>query len=96
MAQTPDETMNTSRRASGARRLFMRRTPRRDLLVFAALLALTWSIYKWSNGAMWAEQIALATAFCALIWMKEDTVAGRWLFIAVVATGTLAAILLSL
>lgn len=82
--------------AGSDRHVFIRRRPRRDLLVFATLMALSWSIYKWSDGAMWAEQTGLATVFCALIWMKEDTVAGRWLIIAVVATGTLAAILLSL
>lgn len=78
------------------KRYFERRTPRLDLLIFAVLLALTWSVYEWSNGALWSEQIGLATVFCVLIWMKDDSPAGRWLIIVMIAAGTIAAIFFSM
>jgi len=71
-----------------------KRKPRLDLLIFAAMLALTWSVYKLSHGAQWAEQIGFAAVFCALIWLKDDSPVGRWLIIAIIAGGTLLSFLI--
>jgi hypothetical protein len=73
-----------------------RRTPRLDLLIFAAMLMLTWSVYKLSHGAQWAEKIGFATVFCALIWMKDESPSGRWLVIGIVTVGTALSLLFSL
>jgi len=73
-----------------------RRTPGLDWLIFTALLALSWSVYKLSHGAQWAEQIGFATLFCVLIWMKDESPSGRWMMIGIIAVGTLLSILFSL
>jgi hypothetical protein len=88
----PENAMNPLRLME---RYFESRPPRLDLLIFAALLALSWSVYKWSDHARWAEHLGLAAVFCALIWLKDDSPAGRWLIIGIIAVGTLLSIVLS-
>jgi hypothetical protein len=73
-----------------------RKTPRLDWLIFTALLALSWSVYQWSHGAQWAEQMGFAALFCALIWMKDESPLGRWLMIGIIAAGTVVSILISM
>jgi len=72
------------------------RTPQRNLLIFAMVLALTWSVYKWSHEAAWAQQIGLASFFSLLIWMKDESQWGRLLLISIIVGGTILAIFFSL
>jgi hypothetical protein len=72
-----------------------RRAPRLEWLIFATLLVLSWSVYHFSHGAQWSEQIGFATLFSVLIWMKDDSPTGRWVMIGIIAVGTVVSILLA-
>ena len=76
--------------APWGKRIFNRR-----LTGLIAVFLFGFFIYT-SNGAVWMKRLTMGMLFCGLIYMRDDSPAGRWLTIGIIAAGTLLSILLPL
>ena len=72
-----------------------KRLLRHRLTGLIAVLLFGFYIYG-SNGAPWMKRLTMGMLFCGLIYMRDDSPAGRWVTIGIIAVGTLLAILLPL